>query len=69
MSRASFEVVSSLRDQLDSSLILEEISYSQWIDATQDTLRALGWSEEEFAEEIDMRWLGTRSFFLIHKQT
>lgn len=66
--RASFEVVSNLRDRLDSSLIHEEISYSQWIDATRDTLEALGWSEKEFEEEIDRRWLATKSFFLIHKQ-
>jgi hypothetical protein len=66
--RATFEVVSGIRDHLDSSLVLNEITYSQWVDATRDTLEALGWSEKEFSDEIDRRWLVTPSFYLIHKQ-
>lgn len=50
-----FETVSSLMNKLDIMLLMEHITYEQWVDA-YSIFVSLGWEEEEFLAEIDVRW-------------
>ena len=45
-----------LQSRLDEMFESGEIDYDEYIKQWDDVLRASGWSETEYADEIDRRW-------------
>lgn len=51
-----FEQLLSLQDLLDTQLILEEMTWSQYESAWKDLLKAAGYTMLDYELAIDRRW-------------
>ncbi len=54
--KASLSKLLSLQNDLDNDLVNGDIDLETYNAEWQDILHSFGWTEEEYASEIDRRW-------------